>query len=158
MYAVSLIYLNWSTHCFPFSSFQGKFFSLKGQWTFFPYRRRCLSSPSNLSIYLSPTSVTTRLDFCYHWQFNSKPSYFHHLAGDRVEAVHEEASLNENEKQATINHQLLVPRWRLARGSVPQMLQYIYTPPQNRPISGDAKKILPLTGNDAALVRARMPK
>ena len=35
MYAVSLIYLNWSTHCFPFSSFQGKFFLSKNTMDFF---------------------------------------------------------------------------------------------------------------------------
>ena len=35
MYAVSFIYSDLSPHCFPFSSFQGKFFSLQGQWSFF---------------------------------------------------------------------------------------------------------------------------
>ena len=34
-YAVALIYSNLSPHCFPFSSLQGKFFSLRGQWPFF---------------------------------------------------------------------------------------------------------------------------
>ena len=34
MYAVSFIYSNLILHCFPFSSFQGKFFSLQGQCTF----------------------------------------------------------------------------------------------------------------------------
>ena len=35
MYAVSFIYSNFSPRCFPFSSFQGRFFSLQGKWHFF---------------------------------------------------------------------------------------------------------------------------
>ena len=68
-------------------------------------------------------------------------------------AVHEEASPNENGKRTAIHHQSLVPRGRLARGSVPQILQYIYAPPQNRLRSGDSKQILPLTEAAAALAR-----
>ena len=126
----------------------------------FFYRYHCwrLSFPSNLLISLSPTSVTTRSDRFYHWQFNTKLSYFHHLTGGRVASVHEEASLNDNAKRTAIHHRLFVPRGRLARGSVPQMLWYIYAPPQNRPRSGDAKHILPLTGDAALLVRTRTPK
>ena len=66
---------------------------------------------------------------CYHRQFNTKPSYFHHLEGCRVAAVHEEASPNENAKRTAIHHQPLVPRGRLARGSVPKILWYIYAHP-----------------------------
>ena len=106
--------------------------------------------PSNLPISLSPTSVTFSSDCCYHQRFNPKPSYFHHLAGGRVVAIHKEASPNENAKRTTIHHRSLVHKRRLARGSVPQMLQYIYAPPQNRPISGGAKQILPLIGDAAA--------
>ena len=71
--------------------------------------------------------------------------------------VHEEASPNENAKRTAINHRLIVPRGRIARGIVPQMLRYIYAPSQNRPISGDAKQILPLTGDSVVLANARMP-
>ena len=125
---------------------------------FHHYHRQRLNFPSNLSIYLSPMSVTFCSDRCYHQKFNPEPSYFHHLAGGRVKEVHEEASPNENEKRTTIHHQSLVPRGGLARGSVPQMLRYIYAPPQNRPRSGDAKQILPLTGDAASLGRVPMPE
>ena len=101
-------------------------------------------------------SVTTCSDCCYHWKLNTKPSYFHHLTGGRVVAVHEEASPNENEKWTAIHHQSLVPRRRITRGSVPQMLQYIYPPPQKKNLSGDAKHIIPLMGESAALARACM--
>ena len=97
------------------------------------YHRRLLSFPWNLSIFLSPMSVITCSDRCYHWQFNPKPLYFHHLAGGSVAAVHEEASPNENEKRTAIYHRSLVPRGRLARGSVPQMLRYIYAPSPKSP-------------------------
>ena len=40
MYAVSCIYLNLSLHCFPFSSFQGKFFLSKEKGLFHPYHRQ----------------------------------------------------------------------------------------------------------------------
>ena len=159
MYAVSFIYSNLSPRCFPFSSSQGKFFLSPRTMAFFHrYHRWRLSFPLNLSIYVSPTSVTTRSDFCYHWTFNTKPSYFHHFVGGRVTAVHEESPPNDNAKRTAICHRSLVPRGRLARGSVPQILQYIYTPPQNRPRSGDAKHIIPLTGDAAVLARVRMPK
>ena len=36
MHAVSFIYSNFSPHCYPFSSFQGKCFSLRVQWPFSP--------------------------------------------------------------------------------------------------------------------------
>ena len=122
MYALSFIYHNLSPHCFPFSYFQGKFFSPRTMTFFHCYHRRRLSFPSNLSISSSPISVTTCSNSCYHWKFNPKPSYFHHLVGGRVPAVHEEASLNKSVKQNTIHNLSLVPRGWLARGSVPQML------------------------------------
>ena len=50
------------------------------------------------------------------------------------------------------------PWGSLARGSVPQMLQYIYAPPQNRPISGGAKQILIIMVDAASLGRAPMPE
>ena len=75
--------------------------------------------------------------------------------GGRVAAVREEASLIDNAKRTSIHHSLLVPTERLARGNVPQMLQYIYAPtPPNCPISGDTKQILPLTRDSAELARA----
>ena len=114
--------------------------------------------PLNLLISLSPRSVTTRADCCYNQQFNPRPSYFHHLAGGRAEAVHDEASPNENTKRTAIHHQLLIPRVRLARVCVPQLIQYMYAPPQNRPLSGDAKQILTCMGDAAALARMRMPE
>ena len=132
------------------------FFSPRKMAFFHCYHRRQLTFPSNLSIYLSPTSVTCRSDLCYHRQFNPKPLYFHHLVGGRVAEVHEEASPNENAKRTTIHHLSLVPRGGLARGNVPQILRYIYALTQNRPISGDAKQILPLTGDSAALGHAPM--
>ena len=121
---------------------------------FHRYHRRRLTFPSKLSIYLSPTSVTCRLYHYLHRKFNTKPSYFHHLVGGRVVAVHEEASLNDNRIRTTIHHQSLVPMGRLARGSVSHMLWVIYAPHQNRPRSGDAKQILPLTRNAAAFGHA----
>ena len=144
---------------FPFSVHSRQFFlSLKKMGFFYCYHRWRLYFPSNLSISLSPTSVTTRSYFCYHWQFNPKPSYSNHLVGDMLAAVHEEASPNENAKRTAIRYRSLVPRGRLARWIVPQMLRYIYAPPQNRPIPGDAKQILPLTGDAAALLCVHMPK
>ena len=119
---------------------------------------------SNLSIYLSPKSVTTSSDRCYYWQFNPKPSYFHHLEDGRVADIHEEAYPNENAKRTTIHHQSLVPMGRLKRGSAPQMLRYIYASPPNRPRwgilnrSGNTKQILPLTGDSVALECAPMPE
>ena len=59
---------------------------------FHRYDRRWLTFPLNFSITLSPTSVTCSSDFWYHRQFKPKPSYFCHLVGGRVAAVHEEAS------------------------------------------------------------------
>ena len=110
LYAVPFIYQNLSQHCFPFSSFQGKLFLSPRTVAFFRrYHRWRFSFPSNLSISLSPTSVTTCSDRCYHRQFNPKPSYFHHMTGCRVVAVHEEASPNENLKWTAIHHRLLVP-------------------------------------------------
>ena len=79
---------------------------------------------------------------------------FHHLLGGMVTEVHEEASPDENSIQTTIHHQSLVPRGHLTRGSVSQMLRYIYAPPQNRPRSGNAKQILLLTGDTAAFGNA----
>ena len=38
-------------------------------------------------------SVTCRSDCCHRLQFKTRSLYFHHLAGGRVAAVHEEASL-----------------------------------------------------------------
>ena len=102
--------------------------------------------------------MNTRLDCCYHRKFNTKPLYFHHLAGVRGTAVHEEASPNDNEKRTTITHQSLVLRGRLTRGSVSQILQYIYAPPQNRPITGNSKQIPPLRGDAAEFGRAPMPE
>ena len=92
------------------------------------YHRQWISFPWNLSISASPTSVTTHSYRCYRQKFNPKLSYFHHLEGGRVSAVHEKASPNENAKQTAIHHRSLVPRGRFARGSVPQMLCYIYPP------------------------------
>ena len=117
-----------------------------------------LNFPSKLSISLSSTSVTCSLDCCYYWKFNTKPLYFHHLAVGRVAVVHEEASPNENVKRTNIHHRLLVPRGRLARGSVSKVLWYILAPPQKRSRSGNAKHIRPLSRELALLGRATMPK
>ena len=100
-----------------------------------------------MSISLSPTSVTCHSYCCHHQQLNPKPSYFHHLAGVRLEEVHEEASPNYNAIWTTIHHRWLVTRGGLERGSVSQMLRYIYFLPQHRPRSGYYKQILPLTGD-----------
>ena len=50
------------------------------------------------------------------------------------------------------------PQGHLAIGSVSRMLWYIHTPPHNRPISQDAKQIIPLTGDTASLGRAPIPE
>ena len=65
------------------------------------YHSQQLTFPADLSISISPTSVTCRLDRCCHRQFNPKPLYFFHLAGGRVTVVHEEASPNKNKKRTT---------------------------------------------------------
>ena len=114
-----------------FHPFRASFFLSKDNVLFHCYHRRWLSFPSQLLISLSPTSVTTRFDRCYHPKFNPRPSYFHHLAGGRVAAVHEEGSPDENIKRTAIHHQSLVPWGMLARRSVPKMLRYI--PPQPPP-------------------------
>ena len=102
--------------------------------------------------------MTTRSYRCYHREFNPEPLHFNHLEGDRVAAVHEEASLNDNERRNAIYHWSLIPRGRITRGSVPQILRYIYAPPQKRPRSGDGKQILPLTGYAETLARVCMPE
>ena len=141
---------------FPYFVLSRQVFLSPRKMAFFHrYLCRRLSFSSKSSIFLSPTSVTTRSDLSYYRQFNRKLFYFHHLVGGRVAAVHEEVSLNKNEKRTAIHHRSLVPRGPFARGSVPQMLRYIL-PPQNRPRSRDAKQILPLTGDSAALARTRM--
>ena len=130
-------------------------FSLQGQWIFF--------SVTTVDNWLFHQNCR----FLYHpgvWPVvriaviigNSFPSLriFTIWRGGRVEAVHEEASLNENAIRTTIHHRSLVTRGRLARGSVSQILRYIYAPPQNRPRSGDAKQILPLTGDATAFGHA----
>ena len=118
---------------FLFHPFKASFFSPRTLALFQCYHRRRLTFPSNLSISLSPTSVTCHSDRCYHQKFNPKPLYFHHLGGGRVAAVHEEASPKENTKRTTIYHKSLVPRGRLTRGGASQMLQYIYAPPPKLP-------------------------
>ena len=50
------------------------------------------------------------------------------------------------------------PGGLLARGGVPNIIGYIYAPSPTPPISEDAKQILPLTGDAAALARALMPE
>ena len=119
------------------------------------YHRR-FSFSSNLSISSLRTSVITHSYPCHHWQFNPNPSYFHHLACGREVAVHEGASQNDNAKLTSICHWLIVPRGRLARRILHQMLRCINALPQNRPISGDSKHILPLNGDATALARPRM--
>ena len=144
IYSVSFIYSNLSLHCYPFSSFQCNFYLSPRTIAFFNrYHRQQLPFPINFFISLSLMSVTTRSDCCHHRQFNLKPSYFHHLAGGRVEAVHEEASPNENTKWNAIHNRSLVPRGRLTRGSVPQILRYIYAPPQTDPDQGMLNRYLP---------------
>ena len=147
----------WVRIVFLFHPFKAIFLSPRTMAFFHCYHRRQLTFISNLSISLSLTSVTTRLDRCYHQQFNPKPSYFHHLADGRLAAFNEEASPNENAKRTNIHLWSIVPRGRLARGSVPQIIWYIYTPHQNCLISRDAKQILPVTGDATALARERMP-
>ena len=46
---------------------------------------------------------------------------------------------NENVKLTTIHHRSLSPRGRLASGSVPQIIRYIYALPQNLPRSGNCQ-------------------
>ena len=119
----------------------------KDNGPFHLYHCQLLSFPSNLSISLSPTSVTTRSGRWYHRQFNPKTLYFHHLEGRRVAAVHEEASQIENVKWTSIHHLSLVPRGRLARGSVPQIIQYIYAPPKTATDQGVLNIYPPLDSN-----------
>ena len=110
---------------------------------FHRYHRRQLTFPSNLLISLSPTSVTCRSDRYYHQKSNPKTSYFHHLTGVRVSEVHEEASPNDNANEPSINHWSLVPRGRLTRGSVSQLLWYIYAHPKTAPDQGMLNRYIP---------------
>ena len=158
MYAVLFIYQNLSPHCYPFHSFKVSFSLSKDNGLFHSYHRRIFSFPSNLSIYLSPMSVSTRSYRCYHQKFNTRPSYFHHLGGGRVAAVHEEASPNYNAKRTVIYHRSLVPRGRPARGSVPQMLRYIYAPPPKTAPDQGMLNIYFLSRETLRHWRARMPE
>ena len=143
MYAVSLIYSNLSPYFSLFHSFKAMLSFSKDNGLFCRYHRRQLSFPLNLSIYLSPMSVTIRQDWYYHRQFNPKTSYFHQLVGGRVATVHEEASPNENKERTAIHQRSLVSRGWLARGSVPQMLRYIYTLPKTSLDQGMLNRYFP---------------
>ena len=126
---------------------------------------------------------------CHHRLFKSKPSYFHHLAGDRVAAVHEEASpiprrrsqrrwqtpqrqrrrrrpsrggrneCRRERKGPTRSREPILRRQmrsRIGRKSNPAGKRQPggASPPQNRPRSGDAKQIIPLTGDVKAFGHA----
>ena len=133
-----------------FHPFKTSFFLSKDSGFFSPLPPSTIEFSIELINSLSPRSVTCSSDCFHHRQFNTKPSHFNHLEGGRVAAVQEKASTNENAIRTTIHHWSFVPRGRHPRGSVSQMLQYIYAPPQNRPISGDAKQIIPLMGDATA--------
>ena len=109
---------------------------------FHRYHCRQLYFPSNLSISLSPTSVTTRSDRCYHRKFNPKPSYFHNF-WRRVAAVHEEAKTERECKTDHHSSSIARPQGAAYEGSVTQMLWYIYAPPQNRPDQGMLNRYFP---------------
>ena len=147
-----------STHCFPFSSLQGKFFFSPRTMAFFHcYHRRWSSFPWNLLVSSSPTSVTTRSDRCYHWQFNPKPSYFHNPAGGR-DGSGPWGGLPEQECK-TDRHSSSVARPQgAAREEEGSTNAPIYICPPPPPRSGDAKQILPLTGDAVALACASMPE
>ena len=115
----------------------------KDNGVFHCYTHWQLSFPLNLLISLSPKSVTTRLDCCYHQKFNPKPSYFHHFSGGRVAAFHEEAFPIENAKRTAIHHLSLVPRGG-SREGVLQKLSDIYTlQPKTAPDQGMLNRYFP---------------
>ena len=125
MYAVSCTDYNASLHCFLFSTFQGKFYSLQGQWTFFTVNnvddclfRRTYQFPYNpqvkplvrIAVTIGNSIPSLRIFTIWRvagWQ------------GGRLATDHEEASPNENAKRTAIHHRLLVPRGRITRGGVP---------------------------------------
>ena len=159
MYAVSFMYSSLSPHCFPFSSFQGKF---------------CVS-PSTMA----PFSVTAADAFLFHgiYQFPHLPRVWplvriavtigNSIPSLSIFTIWRVAGWQRSMRRppwTTIQNgppfiiESLVSRRRLARGSVPQMFRYIYAQPQKRPGSGYAKHILPLMADAAALARTRMPE
>ena len=118
-----------SAFFFVFDTFKARFFSLQGQWPF----SLLLPSMIVVSIDFINFLISHKRDHSFGSLLASeikfKPSYFHHLAGGRVAGVHKKASLKNNANQTAIHHQYLVPKGRFERGSVPQMLRYIYPPP-----------------------------
>ena len=84
----------WAHIAFLFSYLLGTCFSSPRTSAFFHhYHRLRLTFPLKCLITLSTMSVTCCSDHFHRLQFKPKPSYFHHFAGNRVAAVHEEASL-----------------------------------------------------------------
>ena len=63
----------WVRIIFLLHTFKATFFSPRKMDFFQRYHCWRLTFPSNLSVYLSPTSVTCRSDFCHHRKFNPKP-------------------------------------------------------------------------------------
>ena len=137
MYAVSFIYSNLSPHCFLFHPFKTSFSLSKENGLFHHYHRRRFSFQLKLSTSLSPTSVTTRLDCCYHRQFNPKPSYFYHLAGGRVKEFHKEASSNDNTKTDRHSSSIARPQGAACEGECyTNALIYIQPTPKPPHIRG----------------------
>ena len=155
MYPVSFIYSNLSPHCFPFSSIQGKFFL----------------SPRTMEFF----TVTTVKGCIFHrnYQFPYHPRVWPLVwiaitIGNSIPSLRIFTIWRVKGWQRSMRRppwmrmkngppfiiDTLVSRGRHARGGVPQIIWYIYAPPQNRPKSGDAKHILPLTGDAAALAGA----
>ena len=159
MYAVSFIYSNLSPHCFPFSSFQGKFFSIQGHWPFF--------------------TVTT-VDYClFHgiYRFSYRPWVWSLVQiavtiGNSIPSlciftiwpvVVWQRSMRRPPRMRTKNGPpFIIDRSSPgggSRGGVFHRCSDIYTPPpQNLHRPGNSKQILPLTGDAVALARVHMPE
>ena len=152
MYTVLFIYSNLSLYCFPFLSFQGEFFSLQEQWPFFtvitvgdclfhqaywfPYRPRVWP--------LILIAVTIG---------NSIPSFYiftiWRVAGLKWSMRRPPQIIMQNGPPFIINRSS--PGGVSRRGVFHKCFDIYTPPPQNRPRSGSAKQILPLTGDAVTL-------
>ena len=132
----------WVCIVFPFYPFKASF-SFQDQWHFSPLPPSTIVFSIKLINLLIVHKCDKSFGLLLTLAIQSQAFVFHHLAGDRVAAVHEVASPNKNEIWTAIHHRSFVPSRRLARGSVPEMIQYIYAPPQNLPRLGDATQIFP---------------
>ena len=145
MYAVSFIYSNLSPHCFPFSSFQSKFFSIRGQRNFFNVTT--VNDHLFRGFYRFPhcPRIWPLVRIPVIKQFNPKALYFRHPAVYKVgwqrSMMRPPRTRMKNGPPFIINR--LSP-WGSSRGGVFLKCSNIYTPhPKTDPYQGMLKIYLP---------------